>query len=193
MFCETSKYREKVDSLLKRRQNLIEQDRVETLNLFEEKKLVEDTKAAQGILQAISQSIQQQVHKQIAGVVTTCLETVFGEGYGFQISFEQKRGKTEAVLALVKNGRIETNPLKEDSGGMVEIAALALRIVSLCLNKPKVRKIMILDEPFKSVHSPVYRKNVGKMLEQLAADFKVQIIMVTGIEEYKIGKVIELI
>lgn len=185
-------YKGAIAKLLNNRSALKQQFATEKANLQKAKNRLADIGQAQVITQRVAQHVQQKAHKQIAAVVTTCLQTVFGNGYSFAIQFERKRGRTEAVLTLLKDGREMRDPLNEDSGGVAEVAAFALRVVCVCMAKPRVRKVLILDEPFKSVHSPVYRENVRAMLEQLANDFGLQIIMVTGVEEYKTGKIIEM-
>lgn len=148
---------------------------------------------AQITAQHVAQTIQQQAHQRITKVVSRCLETVFvgPDVYGFKIHFERKRGRTEAKLVLTKNENEIEDPLNSDSGGVVDVAAFALRLSCLILAKPKLRKVLILDEPFKFV-SEEYRDNVRLLLEGLAEDFAVQFIMVTHIEALKIGKVVNL-
>ena len=148
---------------------------------------------AQRIVQQVAQEIQQQAHRRIAGVVSRCLETVFAgdDIYGFKIRFDRKRGRTEAALILTKNGHEVEDPLNADSGGVVDVAAFALRTACIVLAKPKLRRFLSLDEPFKFV-SEEFRGNVRMLLEGLAEDFKFQYIMVTHEPAYQIGKVIEL-
>ena len=76
-------------------------------------------------------------------------------------------------------------------GGVVDVAAFALRLSCIVLHKPVLRRIILLDEPFKFV-SEQYRENIKTMLETLAKDFNVQFIMVTHIEELIIGNIIKL-
>lgn len=148
---------------------------------------------SQELTQHVAQTIQQKAHDKIAGVVSKCLRTVFtgDDEYGFKIHFERKRGRTEAAMVLTKNGHEIKDPLNFDSGGVVDVAAFALRLSCLVLAKPRLRRVIILDEPFKFV-SREFRENVRLLLEGLAEDFKVQFLMVTHIEELKTGKVIEL-
>ena len=185
--------RKKVNELLSNFQFAKQQFKQEKQNLIEAEDSYTYTEQAQQITQQIAQTIQQQAHNKIAGVVSRCLETVFdGEDvYGFKIHFERKRRKTEAKLILTKNEHEINNPLDADSGGVLDVAAFALRLASLILAKPKLRRIIILDEPFKFV-SDDYLQNVKLLLEGLAKDFKVQLIMVTHIKQLQIGKVIEL-
>ena len=155
-----------------------------------EKKSIRITEA-QEITQTVAQKIQQQAHDRIVGVVCKCLEMVFGDTYQFDIHFERKRGRTEAKLVLIKDGHEIDDPMDEDSGGVVDVAAFALRLSSLILAKPYLRRLLVLDEPFKYV-SNEYCDNIRMMLEGLSKDFKIQLIMVTHVTAYQTGKVIEL-
>lgn len=149
------------------------------------------TQAAQEILQLVAQAVQQKAHERISSVVTSCLESVFGEdAYKFKIVFERKRGRTEAALRFTRGG-FDVDPLTASGGGVVDVAAFALRVACLMLHRPRLTKLVVLDEPFKFV-SRGYRANVRAMLEELAKDLGLQILMVTHIDELETGKVIEL-
>jgi len=182
--------RKRVDELLNERHSLKKQYLNEKTKLQETKELVIDIEQAQIITQQLAQKIQQQAHDKIAGVVSKCLETVFDRLYKFNINFEMKRGRTEAALTFEREG-IEVDPMTASGGGVVDVAAFALRLSCLILSKPILRRILILDEPFKFV-SAEYRNNVRMLLEGLAKEFNVQFIMVTHIPELQTGKVIEL-
>lgn len=150
-----------------------------------------DSQQAQEVLQRLAQAVQQQAHNRIAGVVTSCLQTVFGEqAYEFKIEFDRKRGRTEARLLFLR-GDLEVDPLTASGGGMVDVAAFALRAACLMLHRPRVRRLLVLDEPFRFV-SAEFQDNVRQMLEGLAADLGMQIIMVTHNEAYETGTVIHL-
>lgn len=156
------------------------------------RRAVRDIEQAQQVAQQVAQTIQQQAHAKIAGVVTTCLKSVFGpDTYEFKIKFERKRNKTEAKIVFVKDGEEITDPINEDSGGVVDVAAFALRLACLVSVKPALRRFLVLDEPFRFV-SKKYRENVRQMLVQLSEEFNLQIVMVTHVEEFMVGKVIRL-
>jgi len=147
---------------------------------------------AQQVAQQASQQVQQRAHNQIAGVVSRCLETVFYDAdYGFKIRFDKKRGRTEVVLILMKDGHEVEDPLNGDSGAACDIAALALRLSCLVLAKPKLRKLLVMDQPFGNV-SAEYWQNTRLLLEGLSKDFGIQIIMVTHNPKLQTGKVVEL-
>lgn len=143
------------------------------------------------IAEAVARTVQQVAHKRITAVVSRALAAVFDDPYEFDIKFERKRGKTEAALKFIRRGH-ELTPVGGAGGGPIDVAAFALRMASLVLSRPPARRLLLLDEPFKAVHSIEYRERVRGMLEELAKDMGVQIVMSTGIEEFKTGKVVEI-
>lgn len=148
-------------------------------------------KQAQALAQRVAAGVQAAAHSQIAAVVSRCLTAVFGpEAYQFKIAFEQKRGKTEARLLLTRGG-LELDPLDSAGGGVVDVAAFALRLAALVLERPARRRLLVLDEPFRFV-SKEYQPAVRQLIETLAAEMQVQIIMVTHNVELEIGKVVRL-
>lgn len=166
---------------------LFERDR-EDLDRLEDE--YTDAQEAQRIVQLVSQTVQQQAHDRIASVVSRCLETVFEEPYEFRIVFEQKRGRTEASLVFVRDGH-PVDPMTACGGGVVDVAAFALRLSCVMLSRPAVRRVLVMDEPFRFV-SVDYRGRVRRLLETLSEEFGMQFILVTHMPELKTGKVIEL-
>jgi ABC-type cobalamin/Fe3+-siderophores transport system ATPase subunit len=146
----------------------------------------------QRIVQLVAQSAQTYAHGQISEVVTHCLKSVFGgEAPEFSIEFLRKRGKTEAKLRFVRDGHA-CRPIGGSSGGMVAVAAFALRLAVLMLATPKQRRALFLDEPLKDLHGAEYQKKVAELIMSLADKLKVQFIIVTGLPWLRIGKVIDL-
>lgn len=169
------------------RQTLAEEERL----LRQAKQAVTDSQQAQEILQHLAQAIQQQAHRRIADVVTTCLRTVFGDtAYTFKIEFERKRGRTEARLRFLR-GELDIDPISASGGGMIDVAAFGLRAACLMLHRPRLSRLLVLDEPFKFV-SAAYRDNVRQMLEELSSKLDLQIVMVTHEEAYETGTVFQL-
>jgi len=183
--------RKKVNNLLADLDAAKRQRRDEQQNLQQAEDHLTCVEQAQVIVQQVAQAVQQQAHSRIAGVVSKCLETVFGGSYGFKIHFERKRGRTEARLVLLKDGNEIDDPLNADSGGVIDVAAFALRLACLVLAKPSLRRIVVLDEPFKFVDE-ANRENVRQLLEGLAEDMKMQFVVVTHIKELQCGKVVDL-
>jgi len=180
-----------VNKLLGELDSVKRQHKEEKRNLKQVEEELEHTKEAQTITQQVAQMVQQQAHKRIEGVVSKCLEAVFEDEYGFKIRFERKRGRTEANLLLLRHGHEIEDVLDADSGGVIDTAALALRLACIVLAKPHLRRIIIMDEPFRNLDLQ-NRERIRILLEELAEDFKVQFIIITHELAFQTGKVIEV-
>lgn len=185
------KFSELANDLIAERNHLVASVAEDRAELKKCRQSAEDAVIAQKIIQLAAQQIQQAAHSQICSVVSRCLSAIFDDPYEFRIEFERKRGKTEARLVFIKDGE-EYEPLDASGGGVVDVAAFALRVACLVFSSHNYRRTIILDEPFRFVHGDLYRERVRTMLEKLAEDLGVQFIMVTGMEELKTGKVIAL-
>ena len=136
------------------------------------------TLEAQTLAQQIAQQVQEKAHRQIASVVTRSLRAVFAEDpYEFIIQFERKRGRTEARMVFMREGK-EVDPMMAAGGGVVDVAAFALRLSCLMLSRPPLRRVLVLDEPMRFVSANL-RHRVRKLLEMLSKEMNVQFIIVT--------------
>jgi DNA repair ATPase RecN len=183
-----------IEKFLKKKESLrsyYEQLQKDETALLQIKKTKADhLQEAQKIIQGISEQIQKKAHLQISAIVTRCLQTVFQDSdYKFQIKFEQKRGKTEANLIFSKNG-MEVDPMTASGGGVVDVAAFALRIACLVLSLPKKRKFLVLDEPFRFL-SKDYQPAIQELLMALSQELGIQILMVTHSDLLACGKILE--
>jgi DNA repair exonuclease SbcCD ATPase subunit len=184
-------YLEELEKLELEYDQVRNQLRSEKKDLKKAKQRTLDIKEAIEAMHLIAETLQQKAHKQLSGVVTTCLQTVFGSDYTFRIDFESKRNRTEAKLVLVKNGNDIDDPLNDDSGGVADVASFALRLSSIMMSKPHRRKFLGLDEPFKFV-SAEYRPALVELLNSLTKELGFQIVMVTHIRDLEVGKVVRL-
>lgn len=184
-------YRKRANNLLADHRNAkkkVETEEAEHETVCQE---LEHTRKAQLIVQGIAQSIQEKAHKQISSVVTKCIHAVFEDPYDFEIKFVKRRGQTEADLTFYRNGIWIDKPIDSSSGGVISVAALALRLTCLVLSRPKQRRVILLDEPFRDI-SEENQPRVTALLKTLAEEMKVQFILITQIEELKVGKVVRL-
>lgn len=159
--------------------------------LLETKKLLlSDIKEAREVAQRVAKEVQSRAYGCIASVVSRCLEAIFEEPYEFRLDFVMKRGRTEVELWFVRDGN-PIDPMTASGGGVVDVAAFALRLASLLMLGSARRRLLVLDEPFKFV-SAEYRANLCVLLETLAKEMGIQIVMVSHIEELQIGKVLSM-
>ncbi len=139
-----------------------------------------DTVQALEILQVVAKQTQENIEKHISSIVSIALASIFDEPYKFRLIYEIKRGKTEAKLVLERDGEF-TDPMYGAGGGVVDVAAFALRIALHMLSS--TRKVIILDEPFRFLSKDLQPK-AGAMLKELSSKLGLQVIMVTHNEEF---------
>jgi len=187
-----SSYRKQSNQLLLQHGNAVNRVAEEESALVKLRQDEKNVVEAQKILQGVAQGVQKIAHERIAGVVTRCLKAVFGpDAYEFKVDFVSKRGKTEAELRFVRDGHV-LSPRDAAGGGTVDIAALALRLCRLVWTLPAKRRILFLDEPFRSINGAKYRRCVPELLSTLAKEMDLQIIFTTNEREYMCGKIIRL-
>ena len=132
----------------------------------------------QRLIREASQLTLSNLSVRIGTIVTKALTQVLGEGYKFNLDFDIKYNKLAADMYLEKDGK--RYDLKRDNGdGVVDIVALALRVAILCLDRRKLRRLLILDEPCGAV-SVNYQPVLGKMIKQLSDMLDLQVIMVAS-------------
>lgn len=154
-----------------------------------------EAEQAQLLIQQAAQIVQSEAHKAISLVTTKCLE-LFDDPYTFDMVFERKRGKTEAELRFLRRGMVLNDPLGQAGGGCVEVAAFALRLACIILQRPPLRRVMVLDEPFKCIRGKHNRDRVRDLLLALAGELGVQFILCIDHEAYPqfmLGSVVEVV
>ena len=187
--------REQLNTLLSQHKfcaSTLEREKAEYIKVQDNLTYAEE---AQQIIQSVAVAIQEEAHNKIASVVSRCLEAVFNEPYEFRINFERKRGRTEAVLAFVRGNMMLEDPLNEAGGGVIDLSAFALRLACLVLERPTRRRLLVLDEPFGRIRGAQNRERVKSLIESLANDFQLQIIMCLDLDVYPdfaLGNVVEV-
>lgn len=151
---------------------------------------LKDSEQAQSILQQTAKKIQDQVHKQLSLIVTKSLKAVFPDPYSFEIQFRQARGKTEARLVFVKNGQ-EHSARDGIGGSVLQVAAFALRLGCLMIQKPTKRKVVCLDEPFKDIKGE-NKERARDLLISLSKELGVQFIIVTNENVLEVGRIVRI-
>lgn len=140
----------------------------------------------------LARACQTQVQERVSSIVTRCLETIFTESkYTFRLIFEEKRNQTEVRCVLYDQQGNEYDPVNSTGGGVMDVVSFGLRVACLMLQKPQAAKVLIMDEPVKNL-SLQYRAPMLGLLKSLAEELGMQFIMVTHIEEFLDGNVIEI-
>lgn len=142
---------------------------------------VRDTEEARTFISTVAQKTQENLHETLSSIVTSALESVFGDSYKFTIRYVQRRNATECDLILSDQDDNEMDPLGSAAGGVVDIVSLALRVAVWSLSG--TAPVLVLDEPFRNLHGAEMRRAASLMINNLAHKIGVQIIMVSDVEE----------
>lgn len=144
---------------------------------------------AQRLLQEVAEQVQRRAYQQIEAVVTRCL-SVLPAPYTFRLALDKKRGKTEVRPVYLDAGGHEVSPTEASEGGALDVASFALRIAVLALKRPRPRAFLVLDEPFRFV-SESNRPRVRGMLEAVASEMGVQVVMITHDRDMRSDDVVD--
>ena len=152
-----------------------------------------NTLKAREIVSMVAQNTQKAIEIHISSLVTMALSSVFPDPYEFQLRFVQRRNKTEADLIFLKKENEVDDILENGGGGVADVASFALRIALWSLKK--TRPTILLDEPMKFLHNPVYQEKISDVLKEISGRLGIQIIMVSDQQALlkSADKVIEII
>lgn len=135
------------------------------------------------LLRHLLEQKRQEVKSKIEDLVTWGLQTVFEEEYEFFFESSTYGGRVEMKPMLKVGGH--SSPIMDfHGGGVVEVTAFLLNLLVLLLARPKLRRVMIMDEMFSMVSSD-YLPRVGLLLQELTTRVGVQFILITHLDSLK--------
>ncbi len=146
------------------------------------KSYLDNLQKARAIIAETGKYTQSYLKEYIESMVTTALQAVFEEDYQFVINFNIKRNRPESSISLKIRGE-EVSPDDAVGGGVLDVAAFALRVVLWSIESPRSTNTIVLDEPMKFLHSQLLIENTVKMLKDLSNKMNLQFIIVSQIED----------
>lgn len=139
-------------------------------------------RAAVEVVNAATELRRQELRDRVEELVTKGLRAVFERTdlrFSFKLSTRSDRFGVEPVLISgFGDEELEVEIADGHGGGVADIVAFLLRVVVLCLARPKLSRVMILDETFKHV-SPEYLRGVAVLLKELSESAGMQFVLVT--------------
>lgn len=135
---------------------------------------------AQNVMNTVSILVQEESNGVVESLVTHALQSVFGNEYLFKIESRVQRNQPESYLYLIIDDKqyLLKNADDDSSGGVVDVVAFALRIVSWAMEDPRSDNVLILDEPFKNLDG--HRSTIlGELINELSKTFGLQFIITT--------------
>lgn len=133
---------------------------------------------AQALVHRVAQETQSQLKFHLTELVSMAMAAVFDDPYKLDMAFEVKNNRTQVSIMFTKDGEMLVAPRDASGGGAADIAAFALRIACLSLSGDKYRRTILMDEPFTHL-SENYQAKASQMMQQLAARYGLQFIIVT--------------
>jgi len=176
---EIKEYSKKLEQSIGKKNSILSQLENRKKEKQSLEKLRSSLEIAQVFIQKVAKDTQQNLKFHIEDIVQLAIDSCFPGEYNFQVNFEIKRGQTEASLVFMKNG-IPVDPVDASGGGVVDLAAFALRIAVWSLGKTE--RIIILDEPVRFLSRNLHH-SAGEILKKLSEKLELQIIMVTHNQE----------
>jgi len=145
----------------------------------EKQEQYEKTLKAREVFTKVAENTQKTIEFQISNLVSYAIASVFPDPWQFQLSFVQRRNKTEADLIFFKGNeeRQTSDILNSGGGGAADIAAFALRPAMWSLKK--TAPFFFLDEPTKFLHNPTYQEKASEMFHEIAQKMGIQIVIIT--------------
>ncbi len=140
---------------------------------------IEASEKAQAYIQKIAQMTQDQVKIQISDLGSFAMQSIFPAPYDVEFDFQIKRGRVSAEMFFTRDG-VQRSPVRT-GGGVRDIGSIGLRFSCFALHRPRLRPIMILDEPLKWLKGRTLPRAGASLISEFSRRMKprVQIIMVS--------------
>lgn len=180
-----SDLRNKLERAKGRRQGLLEDLELERKELKKAEHNLKVYSESLDVLNASLAVVRKEMKSKIDDLVTSGLNSVFSNDLIFEmkVSSNRSRFSTVPVLKSSFNGiELETDIADGHGGGVSDIVSFVLRVIVMCLSRPRLRRVMVLDESFRHV-SPEYLRGVSVLLKELNKKLGIQFLMVTHKEE----------
>lgn len=137
---------------------------------------------ARWVLTEVVKLTQIRFKEKVEKLITKCIQSVYDRPFKFILDFQRIRNKIECYPKIEENGNVYDDIEYMHGGGLCDIISFSFRVVLWSLTKPRLRNVLILDEPFKFLGD--YKKKAAQMLKEISHNLKIQIIMITHDEEF---------
>lgn len=169
--------RKRLDDAQSERRSVVRNINQRTQNLKELGRDARRHEQAIEIIKEVGLRTQQQLQYHIADITTLAMDAVFDDPFQLLVEFVQRRNKTECDLLFERDG-VSIDPLSASGGGVVDVAAFALRVASYTMQSPRNRNVIILDEPMRFL-SEDKQELASLMIKEISQKLNIQFIIIT--------------
>ena len=134
------------------------------------------------VLHGMETTWRDRFQQGLAAVVSDGLTSVMGEPTEVKLETSQYRDATAIDLRVLQGG-IETDVEEAKGGTLLQVLAFLLHVLLTVSVQPKLRHLLILDEPFGMVEKS-FRPAVAELLMELSRRLDLQVLMITQEDEY---------
>jgi len=139
-----------------------------------QKRLIKIQKA-QTIIQLVAKQTQEQLEYSLSEIVSLAMGIVFDDPYELSLNF----GESKCEIKFKKDGK-DFDPMFSAGGGVGNIAGNSLRYAILSVSQPRVRHLLLVDEPFPGLKGKERNALALQMLKTISEELEdLQIIMIS--------------
>jgi len=133
------------------------------------------------VLTSVGESRQDEAQRVVEQLVTRGLQVIFGETLSFHLRQVVRANRAEVnfmVRSMYGDTVVETGVMDARGGGLVNVVAFMLRVVTMLLGPPSARRLLSLDESFGNL-SPEYEPRLAEFIRALCDSADMQVFLVT--------------
>lgn len=133
------------------------------------------------VLSLLQDSTKEQVKQEIETLVTYGLQSIMGDGYKFEIIFDRRGNLSDVKFRIITPSNTDPEPEgieDEESGFILDVIAVCLRIILCEFFKDRTGDFIILDEPFKGISEQKLEATMN-FLKEISKKLNRQIIIVS--------------
>lgn len=142
---------------------------------------LKDLEEALDIMNTVGTLVQQEFEEVVEELVTQALRFVFGDSYSFEVESKISRNQPEINLYINVDGE-RYIPEDDSSGGEMDVASFALRVILWAIQYDRTEPVLIFDEPLRNL-SRNHIDSVKEMIQYLSDTLRIQLIIVTHEKE----------
>lgn len=153
-----------IDSRIKEKQSNLKELKTERQALIDTKQVLIDS----------IKIINSHFKKKIETITSQVVKRVFKRDIKIEVNFETKSYGVEANIKVIENN-IELDPMDDMGGSIIEVISLIIRLVLREISSERLRKTIILDEPFNWAGDLIIL--IGQIIKEFSKD--IQFIILT--------------
>jgi len=142
----------KATRLKAQRDLLLDQARSARMAADKQEAAAEVDKLATQLLRSLGENLRGRLKSLLEPLCTDALRDIYGPTARFEINFRQTAsGKHRAEILTAGEDGFLGPPATTDGGSVCEVLSLVLRVSMLMIHYPRLRPVIILDEPLSTL------------------------------------------